>query len=115
MDFSSVSKIDEMLIWKRFNDEIRPLLSPQIIDRNHPFPFLGNREQFIVSQFSSEGEHLSLGIVGVSHLPQYLILSVDGQYKIAFTVDMVRHFLDKIYTKQKIRGRYVPVSYTHLI
>lgn len=45
LDIHHMSKIDEQIVQNYFNNEIRPLLSPQLIDRQHPFPFLKNKEQ----------------------------------------------------------------------
>ena len=51
---------------------IRPILSPQIIDRNHPFPHLKNKELYIAallspqkSQQKSSAKKSLLGIAGV--------------------------------------------------
>ena len=43
-----------------FNNEIRPLLSPQLIDRQHPFPFLKNKEQFIVTELTDKEKEKAL-------------------------------------------------------
>ncbi len=37
LDIHHMSKIDEQIVQNYFNNEIRPLLSPQLIDRQHPF------------------------------------------------------------------------------
>lgn len=43
LDIHHMSKLDEQILQKYFSQEMRPLLSPQIIDRQHPFPFLKTR------------------------------------------------------------------------
>ena len=54
LDIHHMSKIDEQIVQNYFNNEIRPLLSPQLIDRQHPFPFLKNKEQFIVTELTDK-------------------------------------------------------------
>ena len=49
MDTQHLNKLDEQIVQKYFAENIRPLLSPQIIDRQHPFPFLKNKEQFVLT------------------------------------------------------------------
>jgi len=54
---------------------IRPLLSPQIIDRSHPFPHLKNKELYAAALLSTKGKDALLGIVDVpSSLPPILML-----------------------------------------
>ena len=69
LDLHHLSKLDEQIVQKYFSEEMRPLLSPQIIDRQHPFPFLKNKESFIVSVLESKDENICLGIVPFSQLP----------------------------------------------
>lgn len=54
LDIHHMSKLDEQIVQKYFSEEMRPLLSPQIIDRQHPFPFLKNKEQFIAAVFGRQ-------------------------------------------------------------
>ena len=109
IDFAHLPRVEELLLSKRFHEEIFPLLSPLIIDHNHPFPFLGNKEQYIVSQFEPKekeknkgGGRQTIGIVGISHLPPYFVLQIEQSYKIAFTADVVKYFLPEIYGNRKI-------------
>ena len=45
VDFKKPGKMEEIIARKYFDTEIKPLLSPQIVDRHHPFPFLRNKEK----------------------------------------------------------------------
>lgn len=86
---------------------MRPLLSPQIIDRQHPFPFLKNKESFIVSVLESKDENICLGIVPFSQLPPYFIFNINQRRKILFTADVLLHFAQKLFGKQKIQEKHV--------
>ena len=44
MDFDHLTKEEEHLWKKYFQSELFPILSPQIVDNRHPFPFLRNKE-----------------------------------------------------------------------
>lgn len=47
VDFSKLDKEEERFWKKYFLSELYPVLSPQIIDRRHPFPFLRNLETYV--------------------------------------------------------------------
>lgn len=47
-----------------YRENIRPLLSPQIIDPSHPFPHLKNKALYAAALLRDGERHL-LGIVGV--------------------------------------------------
>lgn len=49
-----------------FATEIQPILSPQIIDKHHPFPFLKNKETYICLQLKTKGEFVKLAMIPVS-------------------------------------------------
>ena len=107
LDLHHLSKLDEQIVQKYFSEEMRPLLSPQIIDRQHPFPFLKNKESFIVSVLESKDENICLGIVPFSQLPPYFIFNINQRRKILFTADVLLNFAQKLFGKQKIQEKHV--------
>ena len=53
VDFAKLSKPQEHF-WKTyFQRELFPLLSPQIVDSRHPFPFLNNKDIYYIAQLRS--------------------------------------------------------------
>ena len=135
LDIHHMSKIDEQIVQNYFNNEIRPLLSPQLIDRQHPFPFLKNKEQFIVTELTDKEkekdkekdkggeksksqdknkaadkereENIRIGIVPFSQLPTYYTFNINQRRKIIFTADVILHFVQKLYNKQKVLEKHV--------
>ncbi len=113
IDFSHLSKVEELVLQKRFHEEIRPLLSPQVIDRHHPFPFLNNKEQYVAVTLSADSkgdkgkESLRVGIIPTSHLPKYITFNIDKRQKVAFTADLVSHFAGKLFGKQRVLENYL--------
>ena len=53
---------------KYFKEQVLPVLSPQIVDANHPFPHLLNKDIYVVATLKMEN-NVMLGIVPV---PQYI-------------------------------------------
>ena len=117
MDTQHLNKLDEQIVQKYFAENIRPLLSPQIIDRQHPFPFLKNKEQFVLTVLEnkekekdkdkSKGDSLQLGIVPFSHLPPYFIFTLNQRRRVLFTADIILYCAQKLYGKQKVVEKHI--------
>lgn len=98
LDFARIDPVDELLA-KKYFDELQPLLSPQVIGRGHPFPFLRNKEQYVLALFRGKD---GAGIVSVTRLPKFFVFRVEGVQKIALTAELVRHFVKKLFPKQTV-------------
>ncbi len=123
MDTQHLNKLDEQIVQKYFAENIRPLLSPQIIDRQHPFPFLKNKEQFVLTvlenkekekdkdkskdKSQTKGDSLQLGIVPFSHLPPYFIFTLNQRCRVLFTADIILYCAQKLYGKQKVVEKHI--------
>ena len=123
MDTQHLNKLDEQIVQKYFAENIRPLLSPQIIDRQHPFPFLKNKEQFVLTvlenkekekdkdkskdKSQTKGDSLQLGIVSFSHLPPYFIFTLNQRRRVLFTADIILFCAQKLYGKQKVVEKHI--------
>ena len=123
MDTQHLNKLDEQIVQKYFAENIRPLLSPQIIDRQHPFPFLKNKEQFVLTvlenkekekdkdkskdKSQTKGDSLQLGIVPFSHLPPYFIFPLNQRRRVLFTADIILYCAQKLYGKQKVVEKHI--------
>lgn len=117
MDTQHLNKLDEQIVQKYFAENIRPLLSPQIIDRQHPFPFLKNKEQFVLTvlenkekekdkdkskdKSQTKGDSLQLGIVPFSHLPPYFIFTLNQRRRVLFTADIILYCAQKLYGSRR--------------
>ena len=62
VDFDALSKEEEHFWKKYFQSELFPILSPQIVDSRHPFPFLRNKEIYL-GVLLKEKEGQSLGMI----------------------------------------------------
>ncbi len=103
VDFRKISKADELLA-RKFFAEIRPLLSPRVVDAEHPFPFIGNRETWVVSTIkrNDKSEELRLGLVPVMRVPPYRVCEVDGRQKVILTDMMVAYYANLLFKKQEV-------------
>ena len=68
LDFKELETQEKKYVKKYFKDQILPILSPQIVDVNHPFPHLLNKEIYVVANLKMNNNSM-LGIVPV---PQFV-------------------------------------------
>ncbi len=106
-DFSKMGKKQEHL-WKRyFLHEIFPLLSPQIIDRRHPFPFLRNQEMYLGAMLKiKNSSQPSFGLIPISNQFQRIIfISHEGKVIFALVEELIEHFAGLVFGKNAIQSR----------
>ena len=95
--FSKLKGKEEVFVQEYFDKNIRPLLSPQIIDRSHPFPHLKNKLLYAAALLRS-GEKKLLGIVGVPEtLPPLLYLPVEKGIRFLRMEEIILGNLHKIF------------------
>lgn len=68
LDFKELEQNEKKYVKKYFKEQILPILSPQIVDANHPFPHLLNKEIYVTANLKQK-ERSMLGIVPV---PQFV-------------------------------------------
>ena len=109
VDFAHLSKEAEHFWRKYFMQEIFPVLSPQIIDRRHPFPFLRNNEVYVGTILKGKGDaQSSFGLVPISTQFQRIIFVPSGD-SVAFALveEMVEHFAGLIFGKNTVQSRCI--------
>lgn len=95
--FAELTESQRAYVQLYYKDSIRPVLSPQIIDRNHPFPHLRNKELYAAALLkSAKGKEL-LGVVDVpGSVPPILMLPGEGTRYVR-TEEVVKAHLKKIF------------------
>lgn len=68
LDFKELEQQEKKYVKKHFKEQVLPLLSPQIVDANHPFPHLLNKEIYVVADLKLADKSM-MGLVPV---PQFI-------------------------------------------
>lgn len=104
VDFDHLSREEEHFWKKYFQTELFPILSPQIVDSRHPFPFLRNKEIYLgVLLKERHAAQQSLGIVPISsQMERMHCIKKDGKTYFALTEELVLHFASAIFGKETI-------------
>ena len=103
VDFAKLSKPQEHF-WKTyFQRELFPLLSPQIVDSRHPFPFLNNKDIYYIAQLHTKNEGVSYGIVPVSSQFERVLFVKDGETAcFAFVEELIAHYAATIFSASTV-------------
>jgi polyphosphate kinase len=96
---------------KYFHNAVMPYLSPQIVDKHHPFPFLDNKEKYVGLEFATDSNKLQLAVIPVlnKNFPRYFVFpneKGDG-YNFATTANLVCYFADELFTGKKINDKFL--------
>lgn len=101
LDFRKISKVDELMCKKIFND-IRPMLFPRVVGDGSAMPFLWGKESYILA-WLNRGGSAEMGVVPLYRVPAYVAFEIDGRQKIALTDRLVIHFLPQLFKKASVR------------
>ena len=89
-----------------FKSEIAPLISPTVIGRRQPFPFLKNKEIYAVAVLGAKGKKDRLGIIPcTSNIFGRLIAvpGMPGTYMLA--EELILHFAPTVFKAYKIKSK----------
>ena len=104
VDFTKLGKQQEHFWKEYFHRELLPLLSPQIVDQRHPFPFLYNKQIYYIAQLHSKNDGVSYGIVPVNPQFERVLFIRDGDATCyAFVEELIGHFAASIFTASTVQ------------
>lgn len=110
LNFKELEQSEKKYVKKYFKDQMLSVLSPQIVDANHPFPHLLNKEIYVTATLRQGGK-TRLGIVPV---PKYVsdILYLPGHdIRYIRMEKVIMEHLDLVFSKYEITDRnYICVT-----
>ncbi len=108
VNFSQIEKPQQQFWKKYFSREMLPVLSPQIVDKRHPFPFLRNMEIY-VGAFLTEKKNGTpvFGLIPVSNQFERLIFveKEDGQQEFALVEELILHFASTAFNGMDVQSK----------
>ena len=89
-----------------FERELLPLISPQVVSKRQPFPFLNNRELYIIVHLESKKGKRRMGVVSCSNAMDERLLAVPNeQGKFILVEDVIMHFVSRLFSKYTIKNK----------
>jgi len=90
-----------------FERNVHPLLSPLIIDKHHPFPFLQNDVVYIAVTLKTKNGNTRLGIIPASGYFERLLLMPSKFIKFTLIENLIYLFAHKVFPKHKVVDKTV--------
>ena len=99
--FSEAAPEEKAYLEQYFKREVRPLLSPIVIDKGQPFPFLRNKELYVVVHLAGRNS-VKLGIIpaGGNALGRVIRLGHSGRF--ILREDLIMHFAPQAFKGHKV-------------
>lgn len=105
VNFSSIKKDDAVYLEQYFRSSVLPLLSPQIVGKKQPFPFLQNKEIYAVVELAGKGSD-KLGLVPCSHgVFKRLIPVPSDKMKYVLVEELILHFMPMVFENYMVKSK----------
>ena len=107
INFNKLSNDEAALLEHYFDHQIAPFLSPMIISKQQPFPFLHNKQLYAVALLDRGGK-TRLGVVPCSNNVFRRLIEIPtrpGNFMLS--EELILHFLSKIYNKYTLREKSI--------
>ena len=99
--FKSLNKQELEFVQKYYDYEIRPQLNANVVDRRHPFPFLPDKELFVVTKLASK-TGLLIGLISCGRYERVIFLpSENNEVSYMLVEDMISAFADSAFPGYK--------------
>ena len=106
LNFHKIEKEDRNYLERYFEAEVAPVISPSIVGKRQPFPFLRNREIYAVVVLETKKGKEKLGIIPCSSTGIQRLIPVpgkEGTYMLA--EELILHFVSKIFKGYHIKAK----------
>lgn len=91
---------------KYFDSEIAPLISPTVVGRRQPFPFLRNKEIYAVVVLETKNKKERIGLIPCTGSVFGRMVNIPGmQGSYILTEELILHFVSKIFKGYKIKSK----------
>jgi polyphosphate kinase len=104
ISFKDVTKQESDYLEHYFVYEILPLISAQVIDKRHPFPFLKNKDIHVIAKLESKSG-VKLGIIQASGVFDRLVILPGPEFRFILVEELILHFASKIFDSYKIQEK----------
>lgn len=105
VDFCKISKKESEYLEKYFLSEIAPVISPTIVGKRQPFPFLKNNEIYAVVVLQTKSGKEKLGIIPCSNtgFKRLVELPTAGTYMLA--EELILHYIPEVFERYNIKAK----------
>lgn len=103
--YDDLDKVSKDYVNNYFFTDIYPMLSPNIISKRHPFPFLENNRIYIVAELNNKKKTNFLILPIRETLPEFINLPNSNGY--ILTEEIIFHFVEMLVPNYKLIDKYL--------
>ena len=103
VNFSTLTKDEGKKLKKYFEHNVAPFLSPMIVGKQQPFPFLNNKEMYVLVVLSNKKGKNKIGIIPCSNSVLKRLIEIparEGNYMLV--EELILHFVEKMYPQYNV-------------
>ena len=107
VDFHTIDEEESRHLEGFFDREVAPLLSPIVVDKRQPFPFLRNQEIYaaaVLKKPSKKKERVGIVACSSSALPRLVQVS-ERPKTYMLSEELILHFISKIFPNYEIKAK----------
>lgn len=106
LNFHKIEKEDRNYLDRYFEAEVAPVISPSIVGKRQPFPFLRNKEIYAVVVLETKKGKEKLGIIPCSSAGIQRLIPVPGKNgTYMLSEELILHFVSKIFKGYHIKAK----------
>lgn len=106
LNFHKIEKEDRNYLERYFEAEVAPVISPSIVGKRQPFPFLRNKEIYAVVVLETKKGKEKLGIIPCSSAGIQHLIPVPGKTgTYMLSEELILHFVSKIFKGYHIKAK----------
>ena len=105
VNFQKISKKESEYLRKYFKAEIAPLISPTIIAKRQPFPFLKNKEIYAVAVLETKNGKERLAIIpcGSGVFPR--LIKIPGKDAYMLSEEIILHYVPRVFKGYHVKSK----------
>ena len=105
VNFQKISKKESEYLRKYFKAEIAPLISPTIIGKRQPFPFLKNKEIYVVAVLETKNGKEKLAIIpcGSGVFPR--LIKIPGKDAYMLSEEIILHYVPRVFKGYHVKSK----------
>ena len=106
VDFRKIGKKESEYLENYFDRELAPLMSPTVVGKRQPFPFLKNKEIYAVVVLEGKNGKEKLGIIPCSsNVFARLIEVPSGHGAYMLSEELILHFIPKVFKGYHVKAK----------
>ena len=105
VDFSKLTAEENSQLEQYFINQIAPLLSPMVVGKRQPFPFLKNKDIYAAVVLESKNSKEKLGVIscGSEVFPRLIKVGSTGKYMLS--EELILHYVPKIFKGYTVKSK----------